>query len=205
MNRHIRQLLQRVPQLTVCLSEVEQVFGILSECFQTAGKVLLCGNGGSAADAEHWTGELLKGFVHQRPLPEAARKLLPPKLALKLQEALPAIPLTGFLSLSTAFANDVDPDLVFAQIAWALGRKGDVLIGLSTSGNARNVCAAMEAARAKGLRTVGLSGRSGGRLSSLCDVCIRAPADETCLIQELHLPIYHCLSLMLEDQFFNSG
>ena len=145
---------------------------------------------------------MLKGFGQKRPLSQAEKQRLPEALGLKIQGALPVIPLTGFVSLSTAFANDVDPDLIFAQLVWGLGRPGDVLVGISTSGNARNVCAAMEAAQARGVRRIGLSGRTGGKLNPLCEVCIRAPADETYLIQEFHLPIYHCLCLMLEDEFF---
>jgi len=202
MNSHINKLLQRCPELAECRGEIEKSFAILCDCFRSGGKLLLCGNGGSAADAEHWAGELLKGFGQKRPLSQAEKQGLPEALGLKLQGALPVIPLTGFVSLSTAFANDVDPDLIFAQLVWGLARPGDVLVGISTSGNARNVCAAMEAAKARGVRRVGLSGRTGGRLNPLCEVCIKAPSDETYLIQEFHLPIYHCLCLMLEDEFF---
>ena len=202
MNSHINKLLQRCPELAECRGEIEKSFAILYDCFRSGGKLLLCGNGGSAADAEHWAGELLKGFGQKRPLSQAEKQRLPEALGLKIQGALPVIPLTGFVSLSTAFANDVDPDLIFAQLVWGLGRPGDVLVGISTSGNARNVCAAMEAAQARGVRRIGLSGRTGGKLNPLCEVCIRAPADETYLIQEFHLPIYHCLCLMLEDEFF---
>ncbi|HEY3760542.1 MAG TPA: SIS domain-containing protein [Verrucomicrobiae bacterium] len=205
MNIHIKNLLQRCPQLADCLPDIEAAFAIMCGCFRSGGKLLLCGNGGSAADAEHWAGELLKGFVHKRPLNEAEKKGLPVELGAKLQGALPAIPLTGFVSLNTAFANDVDPELTFAQLVWGLGRPGDILVGLSTSGNARNVCAAMEAAKAHGLHRIGLSGRTGGKLKSCCDLCITVPADETYLIQELHLPIYHCLCTMLEDEFFDVG
>ena len=202
MNSHINKLLQRCPELAECRGEIEKSFAILYDCFRSGGKLLLCGNGGSAADAEHWAGELLKGFGQKRPLSQAEKQGLPEALGLKIQGALPVIPLTGFVSLSTAFANDVDPDLIFAQLVWGLGRPGDVLVGISTSGNARNVCAAMEAAQARGVRRIGLSGRTGGKLNPLCEVCIKAPADETYLIQEFHLPIYHCLCLMLEDEFF---
>jgi D-sedoheptulose 7-phosphate isomerase len=204
MDRHIQHLLQRCPALTVCTADVLQAFEIIRACFRRGGKMLLCGNGGSAADAEHWAGELLKGFAHRRPLNQKDKQRLPAGLALKLQGGLPAIPLTGFVSLGTAFANDVDPQLVFAQLVWGIGRPGDILVGMSTSGNARNVCAAMEAARARGLVRVGLSGKTGGRLFSKCDLCIRVPANVTYLVQELHLPIYHCLSLMLEDDFFGN-
>jgi D-sedoheptulose 7-phosphate isomerase len=202
MNVHINKLLQRCPQLVDCRSDVEKVFAIMRDCFQKGGKMLLCGNGGSAADAEHWAGELLKGFIRPRILPQNDKRVLPKELGIKLQGSLPAIPLTGFTSFNTAFANDVDPQLAFAQLVWGLGRPGDILVGLSTSGNARNVCAAMQAAKARGLYRIGLSGRSGGRLNQHCDLCIKVPAEETYLIQELHLPIYHCLSMMLEDEFF---
>jgi D-sedoheptulose 7-phosphate isomerase len=202
MNPHIEKLMQRRPELATCRRDVEQTFEVMRDCFRSGGKLLLCGNGGSAADAEHWAGELLKGFSRKRPLSHAEQETLSAELGLKLQGALPVIPLTGFVALSTAFANDVDPDLIFAQLVWALGRPGDVLIGISTSGNARNVAAAMETAKARGMSRIGLSGRTGGRLDPLCEVCIKAPADETYLIQEFHLPIYHCLSLMLEDEFF---
>ena len=129
MNPHIDNLLRRCPQLDACRPEVEKTFAILRDCFQSGGKLLLCGNGGSAADAEHWAGELLKGFGQKRPLSPAEKQGLPEALGLKLQGALPVIPLTGFISLSTAFANDVDPNLIFAQLVWGLGRPGDVLVG----------------------------------------------------------------------------
>ena len=164
--------------------------------------MLVCGNGGSAADAEHWAAELLKGFVSRRPLSPDARKGLTSRLAEGLQGALPTIPLTGFLSYRTAFANDVDPDLVFAQLVWALGRPGDVLAVLSTSGESTNVCRAAEVASAREMKVLALTGEAGGQLSRLADVCIRVPARQTHLVQEYHLPVYHCLSLMLEDEFF---
>jgi D-sedoheptulose 7-phosphate isomerase len=202
MNSRVQALLQRHSELSVCQADVIRAFEMMRDCFRHGGKMLLCGNGGSAADAEHWAGELLKGFVHKRPLNQEDKQRLPAELALKLQGGLPTIPLTGFVSLGTAMANDVDPQLVFAQLVWGLGRPGDLLVGISTSGDAYNVCAAMEAAKARGLVRVGLSGNTGGRLFYNCDLCIRAPANETHLVQEFHLPIYHCLSLMLEDEFF---
>jgi D-sedoheptulose 7-phosphate isomerase len=177
---------------------------LLRDAIANGGKLLLCGNGGSAADADHWAGELLKGFKSKRMLSPAARAGLPAAIADSLQGAIPAIPLTGFAALTTAFANDVDGDLTFAQLTHALGRPGDVLIGLSTSGNARNVCAAATVARVRGLRILGLTGASGGTLAPLCDICLRVPAAETFRAQEFHLPIYHCLSLMLEDDFFSA-
>ncbi|MBN2287856.1 MAG: SIS domain-containing protein [Candidatus Glassbacteria bacterium] len=174
----------------------------MSRCYRDGGKVLLCGNGGSAADCEHWSAELNKGFRKKRPLPEKWRKKLPPLLAGSLQQALPAIPLTVFAALNTAVANDISAELVFAQGVWALGAPGDILVGISTSGGARNVCAAVQAAEAKGLTTIGLTGGQGGRLGELASIVIRAPAGEVHHIQQYHLPIYHCLCLMLEDEFF---
>ena len=205
MNGHLTNLLHRYPRLIDCAPEVKRAFEILRDAFRRGNKLLLCGNGGSAADAEHWAGELLKGFVSKRPLGPVEKRALPAELGLKLQGALPAIPLTSFGPFSTAFGNDVDPQLTFAQLVWGLGREGDVLVGISTSGNARNVCAAMEAARARRMHCVGLSGSTGGILSPLCDLCVKVPASETYIIQELHLPIYHCLSLMLEAEFFGGG
>lgn len=162
LNTHIQNLITRCFALDPIRADVEAAFVMLRDCYRSGGKLLLCGNGGSASDAEHWAGELLKGFARLRPLPEADQAKLPAELAGKLQGALPAIPLTGFLALTTAFNNDVDPHLTYAQLVWGLGRPGDVLIGISTSGNARNVCAAMEAAKARGLKRLGLTGGGGG-------------------------------------------
>lgn len=200
--RHLTDLLQRRPELAGASESITQAYEVLRKCFRAGGKVLLCGNGGSAADADHWAGELLKGFCHDRPLPKKARGRLRPAIASKLQGALPAIPLTSFPAASTAFGNDVDPDLAYAQLTSALGRRGDVLVALSTSGHAANVCAAAEVARAKGMPVIALTGATGGKLKGLSDVCIRAPSKETYRAQEYHLPIYHCLSLMLEEEFF---
>ncbi len=199
---HLNNLLTRLPELGPIRPSIWAAFVALRQCLSDGGKLLLCGNGGSAADADHWAGELLKGFALPRPLPEIAKAGLPSTIATRLQCALPAVPLTSFPALATAFANDVSPELVYAQLTWALGRPHDVWIGLSTSGNARNVCAAAEVARSKRMITIGLTGASGGRLAPLCHHCLLAPATETYRVQEYHLPIYHCLSLMLEEHFF---
>ena len=199
---HLAKLIRRLPELAACEASIAEAYAVLHACFKSGGKILLCGNGGSAADADHWAGELLKGFGQKRPLSAKDRKKLPSYVAKHLQGALPAIPLTSFTALTSAFGNDVTSDLAFAQLTAALGRRGDVLVALSTSGNARNVCHAAATARARGLRTIGLTGASGGRLRSLSDICIRVPARETYRAQEYHLPIYHCLSLLLEDAFF---
>ena len=201
-SKHLTDLLQRRPELAGVRSAIVEAHEVLRTCFRAGGKVLLCGNGGSAADADHWAGELLKGFCRERPLSKKARGRLRPAIAAKLQGALPAIPLTAFPAASTAFGNDVDPGLAYAQLTSALGRRGDVLIALSTSGHALNVCAAAEVARAKGMSVIALTGATGGKLKRLSDVCIRAPSRETFRAQEYHLPVYHCLSLMLEDEFF---
>ena len=202
MNPHLTKLLSYFPELKTCEDEINKIFAALSHSLHQGGKLLICGNGGSAADAEHWTGELLKGFVKKRHLSQKEKDLLPESLANKLQGSLPAIPLTSFQALGTAFANDVDPHLIYAQLVWGLGKPEDVLIGMSTSGNAVNVGLAMEAAKAKGMTRIGLTGQGGGKLLALTDLCLRVPATETYRIQELHLPVYHCLCMMLEDEFF---
>ena len=199
MNVHLDNLRRRAPALETCLPAVDSAFQILSRAFASDRKILLCGNGGSASDAEHWAGELLKGFVHKRPLSPKMAEGLPPEIAQNLQWALPAIPLTGFPALNTAFSNDVNPEFIFAQLVYGLGQPGDVLVALSTSGNSRNVCHAAKVARHKGLSVVALTGSKGGALKELADACIAVPADETYLVQEYHLPVYHCLCLMLED------
>ena len=175
-HRHLTELLRRLPELGAAEQSIVQAYEILRDSFQAGGKVLLCGNGGSAADADHWAGELLKGFCKDRPLSAQEKGSLRPEIAQKLQGALPAIPLTSFPAASTAFGNDVDPALAYAQLTSALGRRGDVLVGLSTSGNAKNVCAAAEVAQAKGLPVIGLTGASGGKLKAWCTVCICACA-----------------------------
>jgi D-sedoheptulose 7-phosphate isomerase len=191
-------LVRRHPSLDMCRDDLWSVARMLLCCFDGGGKLLLCGNGGSAADAEHIAGELLKGFLSRRPLSEELRARLGEEAASVLQMAFPAIPLTGFLALRTAFANDCRPEWVFAQLVLALGRPGDALLCISTSGNAENVLHAARTARALGLRVIGLTGRTGGALFGLCDLCLRVPADATHEVQELHLPLYHALCMLLE-------
>jgi D-sedoheptulose 7-phosphate isomerase len=205
MNSHLANLLARRSDLADCQDDIHRIFAAMCHSLRNGGKLLICGNGGSASDAEHWAGELLKGFIHKRPLSPQEKESLPAHLRDHLQGSLPVIPLTGFPSLSSAFANDVDPTLTFAQLVWGLGKPGDVLVGISTSGNAKNVCAAFEVAKAKGLVTIGLTGRGGGKLAGLTDFCLKAPASETYQIQEHHLAVYHCLSMMLEEEFFPAG
>ena len=208
--KRIQQLIFSYPGLDVCASDIEAAYNALRDCYQRGGKVLTCGNGGSAADAEHIVGELMKGYRLKRPLPQEARSKLISMhsedgeyLAGHLQGGLPAISLVSQSSLLSAIANDTAADMVYAQQVYVYGREGDVLIGISTSGNAANVIRAMQTARALGLRTVSFTGRTGGKLKPLCDVCIRVPANDTTLVQERHLPIYHALCAMLEEEFFS--
>lgn len=201
MHAHLAALLARRPELLPIAPDIRRAYRTLATAFRRDRRVYLCGNGGSAADCEHWAGELLKGFYSKRPVRRPATAPLPPELA-GLQGALPAIPLTGFLSLRTAVANDMDTALEYAQLVWALGRQSDVLVAISTSGNARNVALAVQAAKLRRMTVVGLTGASGGRLAELAPLCVRVPANRTHLIQELHLSIYHTLCLALEEEFF---
>jgi D-sedoheptulose 7-phosphate isomerase len=206
MNRHVDNLCKRYPLLSSCSDQIETAIKILTESFSKGGKLLLCGNGGSASDAEHIAGELMKGFILRRAISQNEREKLATlageDLGAVIQGALPAIPLTGQIALSTAVANDNRGDVGFAQQVYGLGRKEDVLMGLSTSGNATNVIHAFHVARLKGMSTILLTGSHGGKLASIADVAVRAPADKTYEIQELHLPIYHAICMALEEDFF---
>jgi D-sedoheptulose 7-phosphate isomerase len=206
---HLDELLARYPALAPCRADIDAAFRALVESWSAGGTLLICGNGGSAADSDHIVGELMKGFNSTRPLPadvqarlRAADPRLGPELAQKLQGALPAINIASASALSTAFANDVSGELAFAQATLGYGKAGDVLLGISTSGNAANVRAALCVARANGLRTIGLTGRGGGAMAGLCDILIRVPAERTFEVQEYHLPVYHCLCSMAEARFF---
>lgn len=181
--------------------EIKQVYEIIKDSYENGGKLLVCGNGGSAADSDHIVGELMKGFYKQRRL-SAEEKGRFGEQGDKLQGALPAIALTQHSAFSTAFLNDVDPEMVFAQQVYGYGKEGDVFLGLSTSGNSGNVISAAKVAKAKGITVIAMTGRDGGKLKALSDVCLIAPARMTADIQELHLPIYHALCAMLEEYFF---
>ena len=202
MHPQIEKLLARYPVLAPCGDDIQKAVDALADTYRSGGKLLLCGNGGSAADADHIAGELLKGFCSKRPLKADARERLGEELASKLQDALPAISLHSLGAINTAWLNDCDPYYGYAQLVWGLGNANDALLGISTSGNSKNVCHAMEVANAKGLTTIGLSGKTGGKLKTLASVCICVPDSETFQIQELHLPIYHAICLALEDSFF---
>ena len=197
----LERLIRRHPALEPLRETIWTAYQNMEASFACGGKLLVCGNGGSAADADHIVGELMKGFYLKRPLPVQEREKLGP-VGEKLQGALPAIALTQHAGLSTAFLNDVDPFLIYAQQVYGYGRTGDCFLGISTSGNARNVCEAARVARAKGMTTLALTGAGGGTLREICDVCIRVPETVTADIQELHLPVYHALCAMLEMRFF---
>lgn len=206
---YLEELIQRYPVLKSVKEQIAQAYEILKGCYESGHKLLVAGNGGSGADCEHIVGELMKGFKKERKLPDdVVRRLMEAdqkageQLAGKLQGALPAIALTGHPGLSTAFLNDVDGSMIYAQQVYGYGVKGDVLLAISTSGNAENIHYACVTARAKGLKIIGLTGKDGGMLKQDADTAIVVPEQETFKIQELHLPIYHVLCLMLEECFF---
>ena len=207
--KHVDLLIERYPLLKVCKQSIIDAYLVLEECYVNDGKLLIAGNGGSAADSEHIVGELMKRFKIPRPVtPEFAEKMksIDPvrgeNLACTLERGLMAIPLVAHEALSTAYINDVDGQNVFAQQLFGFGRQGDVFLAISTSGNSKNVISATVVARAIGMKVIGLTGSKGGELAEIADVVIKVPATETYMIQELHLPVYHCLCLMLENRFF---
>lgn len=207
--KYLDELVERYPVLEAVKDDIRSAYEILADCYEQGGKLLIAGNGGSCADAEHIVGELMKGFVKRREVSDSFAERLKnvdevrgTELAKKLQGGLPAIALTGHAGLSTAYLNDVDGDLIFAQQTYGYGRPGDVLLGISTSGNAKNVMYAVTAAKALGMKTIGLTGKDGGALKREADAAIVVPETETFKIQELHLPVYHALCLMLEERFF---
>ena len=206
---YIESLVSRYPQLLSCCDDILKAYHIMEEAYASDHKLLIAGNGGSAADSEHIAGELMKRFKTPRPVPcDFAEKLKTidpergPGLAKNLERGLMAIPLVAHEALSTAYINDVDGLGVFAQQLYGFGRPGDVFLGISTSGNSKNIMSATVVARALGIKVIGLSGEKGGELASVADVAIRVPETETYKIQELHLPVYHTWCLMLEDRFF---
>lgn len=208
--KHIDLLVERYPSLESAKEDIIAAYEVLEESYKNGGKLLVAGNGGSAADAEHIVGELMKGFkLPRKPKTDFAEKLMAENqelgavLAENLQGALPAIALDGHPALSTAYMNDCEPLLCFAQQVNGYGKAGDVFLGISTSGNSKNVLYAATTAHAKGMKVIGLTGAKDSKLKDMSDVCIKAPQAETYMIQELHLPIYHCLCLMLEDKFFS--
>ena len=193
----------RYPALSCVKEDVQAVYEIIKETYINKGKLLVCGNGGSASDSAHIVGELMKGFMLSRKLPESEKEKFHNKeIADGLQGALPAISLVGEAALMTAFCNDCSPALVFAQQVYGLMNGNDTLLCLSTSGNSENVVAAAETARVKGGRVVSIVGEKGGRLFELSDATIKLPSKITPEIQEYTLPVYHTICAMLESEFF---
>ncbi|MDA3810905.1 MAG: SIS domain-containing protein [Spirochaetaceae bacterium] len=213
MKVFIDDLIDRYPLLKKSRTDIIKAAELLISSVGMGRKILICGNGGSSADADHIVGELMKGFIHNRPLSQEQKSALEKvdgeiggQLGSLLQQAIPAISLSAHSALNTAFLNDVESSFIFAQQVLGLGRENDVLWGISTSGNSKNIIAAVVAAKAIGLKTLALTGEKESRLSELCDVCIRVKETETFKVQELHLPVYHTLCLILEGHFFgNSG
>lgn len=213
MEAHIKsildELITRYPVLESSKGDIAAAYELIKAAYDKGGKLLIAGNGGSASDSEHIVGELMKGFTRRRPMGEdfklklmQADSELGSELGAKLQGALPAIALTGHNALSTAYANDVDGSFTFAQQLYGYGSEGDVFLGISTSGNSRNILAAAAVAKAKGIKTIGLTGGTGGKLKEAADCAIVVPVSETYKIQELHLPVYHALCRMLEETYF---
>lgn len=208
IRKYADDLIARYPVLTTSYEDILRAYDVLEQCYANGKKLLVAGNGGSCADANHIVGELMKGFCSKRPLPANMKeKLLAldaekgQELSEKLQGSLPAIALDNHNALNSAFLNDVDGNLAYAQQVYGYSQEGDVFLGISTSGNSKNILYAAVAARAKEVTVIGLTG-SGGQLADLADVCICVDETETYKIQELHLPVYHCLCLMLEERFF---
>ena len=207
----LKEMTGRYPQLSIVEDEIQKAADCLIACYRQGGKVLICGNGGSCSDSGHIVGELMKGFEHKRPLDQDLRTNLRNLsrergmyLSENLQQGLPAISLTDQVSLITATANDIDGDLIYAQQVVGYGSKGDVLIGISTSGNAQNVMDAALTARAKKMSVIGLTGETGGKLKPFCDILINVPEMRTSLVQELLLPVYHTICLIVEAEFFGN-
>lgn len=199
------EMISRYPALEACRADVEKAAEMMTDTFRAGGKLLTCGNGGSASDAMHIVGELMKGFVLARKLGTDMReKLDDDYLSDNLQGALPAVSLIGEAALSTAYANDCAPDLAFAQQVLGLGRAGDMLLGITTSGNSKNVLYAAKVARAQGMKVIMLTGEGGGKAAQLADVTIAVPEKETFKVQEYHLPVYHALCLAIEEEFFGA-
>lgn len=210
MNSKVKELIERYPTLTSCAEDIDKAIEKIIECYKNGGKVLLCGNGGSAADSTHIVGELMKGFLKRRPINSIiAAKLkannpdISDEFLSNLQCGLPAVNLCESSALITAYCNDVDPNYIFAQQTFGLGKEGDILIGMSTSGNAENVNLAANIGKAIGMTVIGLTGQKGGKLFENAHICVRVPATETYKIQEYHLPVYHAICAAVEEEFFS--
>ena len=212
MSTRLSSLLARYPTLAVCEKQLDAAFDLLAAAYKNGNKLLVCGNRGSAADSEHIVAELMKGFLKRRPISapdtaklETAGGPAGKEIASRLQGTLAAISLPSQMSLLTATANDGNFDMVFAQQVYGLGKSGDVLLAISTSGRSKNICNAVIVAKAFGLKSIALTGKSGGDLAALADVAVKVPSDNVAEIQEVHLPVYHWLSTELEAAFFTEG
>lgn len=195
----MKELLERFPQLNTCATDIENALALMVDTYKIGGKILVCGNGGSACDAEHIVGELMKGFKSPRKVTD---ENISPELREKLQGALPAISLNSQMGLMTAISNDIDAEMVFAQQVYGYARSNDLLIAISTSGNSVNIVNAVKVAKALNVKAIALTGETGGILKEIADVAICAPATEPYKIQEYHLPIYHYLCEKVEERFF---
>lgn len=195
----MKELLQNHPALEACKEQIEAALRLMIETYENGGKVLLCGNGGSAADCEHIVGELMKGFLLKRPVHD---ERIPAELRRNLQGSLPAISLPSQIAVLSAFLNDVEPQMLYAQLVYGYASDKDLVVGISTSGNSENIVNALRVAKAVGAKTLALTGEKPSRLSELCDVTVQAPSRETYRIQEYHLPIYHYLCAAVEKHFF---
>ena len=198
----INELILSFENLRMLENEIRTSANLITESFSNGNKLLLCGNGGSCADCEHIAGEMVKQFAKERPLnPEIVEKL-GPELSSELHGGLPALSLPSMIGFHTAFNNDNNPEFAFAQQVVAFGKANDVLWGISTSGNSKNVLHAVKTAKALGLKTIGMTGKNGGKLGQITDIAIKAPADDVARIQELHLPIYHAICGFVENKMF---
>lgn len=195
----MEELLTRYPSLCECGESIEKALDIIIDTYENGGKILVCGNGGSAADSEHIVGELMKGFLKRR---EVTDERIPEELRKNLQGALPAISLPSQCAVLSAFINDVEPDMMYAQLVYGYAGKNDLVIGISTSGNSKNIVNAVEVAKCVGAKAISLTGKNESKLSELSDVTIRVPETETYKVQELHLPVYHYLCAAAEERFF---
>lgn len=211
VKQELDNLIERYPRLDVCKKDIEKAYILLQKTYDKGNKLLIAGNGGSAADSEHIAGELMKRFKITRPVnKELADKIMKidpergERLVRNLEMPLRAVPLTSHLALTTAYMNDADATGVFAQQLLGFGNEGDVFLAISTSGNSENVISACVVAKAMGIKVIGLTGEKESKLSEVSDICIRVPETETYRIQELHLPVYHALCLMLESNYFGN-
>lgn len=194
-------LYERYPALESCREDIEKALKMMIDTYENGGKVLVCGNGGSASDSEHIVGELMKGFLLKRPVRD---ERIPEHLKGGLQESLPAISLPSQSAILSAFINDVDPEMMYAQLVYGYAKKEDLVIGLSTSGNSKNVVNAIEVAKSLGVKTLSLTGQKDSKMSQLSDVTIKVPETETYKIQEYHLPVYHYLCAEVESHFYEA-